>query len=56
MPFKSRQQEKWAFATKQPFAKKWADITDQKTLPKRVTRKKKYSKKLLKRYGFTKSF
>jgi hypothetical protein len=40
MPFKSKQQEKWAFATKQPFAKEWADKTVQKGLPKRVKAKK----------------
>lgn len=33
MPFKSRKQEQWAFATKQPFAKKWAGMTNQKSLP-----------------------
>ena len=38
MPFKSVKQEKWAFATKQPFAKKWANMTNQKSLP---IRKKK---------------
>lgn len=36
MPFKSRQQEKWAFATKQPFAKKWADMTNQSSLPNKL--------------------
>ena len=41
MPFKSRQQEKWAFATHQPFAKKWADMTNQKALPKKVKGGKK---------------
>jgi hypothetical protein len=41
MPFKSLQQEHWAFATKQPFAKKWADMTNQKSLPKKVKKKKK---------------
>lgn len=34
MPFKSLKQEKWAFATHQPFAKEWADKTDQKSLRK----------------------
>lgn len=48
MPFKSRQQEKWAFATKQPFAKKWADITNQKSLPnkKKIKPKLKVNNKL----------
>lgn len=36
MPFKSRQQEKWAFATGQPFAKEWAAVTDQKKLKARA--------------------
>lgn len=41
MPFKSKAQERWAFATKQPFAKKWAKKTNQKSLPTRKKRKKK---------------
>jgi hypothetical protein len=41
MPFKSRAQEKWAFATKQPFAQKWADMTEGKKLPNKVSKKKK---------------
>jgi hypothetical protein len=43
MPFKSRAQEKWAFSTHQPWAQKWADMTEGKKLPKKVkktTRKK----------------
>lgn len=36
MSFKSKKQEALAFATKQPFAKKWADKTDQKNLPTKV--------------------
>ncbi len=35
MPFKSQKQERWAFATGQPFAKKWASMTNQKTLKKK---------------------
>lgn len=27
MPFKSKKQERWAFANKMPWAKKWADKT-----------------------------
>lgn len=40
MPFVSKAQEKWAFSTKQPFAKKWAGITNQKSLPKRIKKGK----------------
>lgn len=40
VPFKSEQQQKWAFATKQPFAKEWAKKTDQKSLPQKVSGKK----------------
>lgn len=29
MPFKSKQQEKWAFATGQKFAHKWAHLSGQ---------------------------
>ncbi len=36
MPFKSRAQEKWAYATHQPFAAKWGAMTEGKKLPKRV--------------------
>jgi hypothetical protein len=36
MPFKSRAQQAWAFATGQPWAKKWAKHTpNMKKLPKR---------------------
>lgn len=45
MPFKSRAQEKWAFATGQPFAKKWAAMTDQKHLPEREIAAKMRKKK-----------
>lgn len=40
MPFKSKKQEAWAFATHQPFAKKWAAMTNQKTLPKKARKKR----------------
>ena len=40
MPFVSRQQERWAFATHQPFAKQWAAVTDQSSLPKRAPKSK----------------
>lgn len=40
MPFRSKAQEKWAFATHQPFAKKWAKMTKGK-LPKKVGRRRK---------------
>ena len=39
MPFKSKKQEAWAFATKQPFAKDWSSITDQQSLPERIQEK-----------------
>lgn len=54
MPYKSKQQQKWAFATDQPFAKEWAHKTGEHhgkkgskaayaALPKKVksTKKKK---------------
>lgn len=36
MPFKSKAQQRWAFATRQPFAKDWARMTDEKALPARL--------------------
>ena len=33
MQFVSKAQQKWAFATKQPFAKQWAAMTDESSLP-----------------------
>lgn len=38
--FDSRQQEKWAFATKKPWARRWAEATKAsgKRLPKRTAR------------------
>jgi hypothetical protein len=52
MPFKSRQQQKWAYATKQPFRHRWSRATKKKkggfkSLPARV--KKKGSKRKGKR-------
>jgi len=42
MPFKSKKQEKWMFATKPEMAKRWAKETpNQKALPKKVNVKKK---------------
>jgi len=41
MPFKSKAQARWAFANKKKFAKKWAKITNFKSLPKRKRKKKK---------------
>jgi hypothetical protein len=32
MPFASKKQQRWAFASKQPFAKRWAKATDQSAL------------------------
>lgn len=49
MPFKSKSQERWAFATKQPFAKEWAGKTDQKKLPEKKSNKyAKYNQKYVK--------
>lgn len=38
MPFKSKAQARWAYATKQPFATRWEDKTKGgiKSLPKKV--------------------
>jgi len=42
MPFKSRQQEKWMYATHPEMAKRWAAETPKgKVLPKKVKLKKK---------------
>lgn len=42
MPFKSKAQMRWAYATHQPFAKKWAHKTRSiKKLPNKVRRKKR---------------
>jgi hypothetical protein len=42
MPFKSRQQEKWMFATHPEMAKQWANETPKgKALPKKVKKKAK---------------
>jgi hypothetical protein len=40
MPFVSRQQEKWAFANKMPWAKRWADMTKGQKLPARKSQKR----------------
>lgn len=40
MPFKSEAQQRFAFATDQPWAKKWAKETDFSHLPDYVPRKK----------------
>lgn len=37
-PFASQAQQRWAFATGQPFAKRWVSMTDFSTLPKRAKR------------------
>jgi hypothetical protein len=39
MPFRSTAQQRFAFATGQPWAKRWADETDFSKLPKRAKRK-----------------
>lgn len=36
MPFVSKAQMRWAFATKQKFAKDWAAMTNEKAIPERV--------------------
>ena len=42
MPFKSKAQQRWAFANKKKFAKRWAKKTKNiKSLPKRVKKKKR---------------
>ena len=46
MPFKSKAQEKWAFANKMPFAKEWADMTDQSKLPAKKGKKRKKKAKV----------
>jgi len=33
MPFKSKKQQRWAYATNKSWAKEWSDKTDQKHLP-----------------------
>jgi hypothetical protein len=40
MPFDSKKQQRWAFATKQPFAKRWAKETDFPELPERKRKAK----------------
>jgi hypothetical protein len=40
MPFVSKKQQRFAFATKQPWAKEWASKTDFSTLPESVPAKK----------------
>jgi hypothetical protein len=45
MPFKSRQQEKWMYATHPDMAKKWQEETPKgKKLPKKVGTKNGKSK------------
>jgi hypothetical protein len=41
MPFKSKAQHRWAFATKQPFARRWAKKGVYKGLPAKKGRKGK---------------
>jgi hypothetical protein len=42
MPYRSKQQWRWAFATKQPFARKWAHETKSsyRSLPHKKTKTK----------------
>ena len=42
MPFASRAQMRWAFATKQPFAEEWAAMTDERKLPAYKNPKKRH--------------
>lgn len=42
MPFVSRAQQRWAFATNQPFAKEWAAMTDESKLPAYKNGKKRH--------------
>jgi hypothetical protein len=50
MPYRSKAQVKWAFATGQEFAEKWADHTPNiKNLPERVKSKAKRLIKHLKK-------
>jgi len=47
MPFKSKKQSRWAFATDQPFAEKWAKKTNYSKIPeKKKNKDNKYSKYL----------
>ncbi len=39
MPFASTAQQRWAFATRQDFARRWARATNFDGLPKRARRK-----------------
>lgn len=41
MPFRSTAQQGWAFATGQPFARRWADETDFARLPRRARSRRK---------------
>lgn len=41
MPFRSKQQQKFMFATMPEVAKEWAEKTDFSKLPKKVRKKKK---------------
>jgi len=42
MPFVSKAQQKWAFATKQPFAQEWAAMTNESKLPAYKNPKKRH--------------
>jgi hypothetical protein len=52
MPFKSDAQRRFAFATKQPWAKKWADETPKGAdLPEKVAAEKGALRRLAKKKG-----
>jgi len=44
MPFKSRAQEKWMWATHPQMARQWQKETPKGKLPEKVKKEKKYDK------------
>jgi hypothetical protein len=44
MPFKSRAQEKWMYATHPEMARQWQKETPKGKLPERVKKEKKHGK------------
>lgn len=42
MPFQSKAQQRWAFSTHQKFAKEWAQMTNEKSLPAYKNPKKRH--------------
>lgn len=39
MPFVSKAQQRWAFANKEPFAKRWAKQTNFAKIPNKLTKR-----------------